>query len=51
MRVASAFLILIGLLWAFGLWWMDAVMNGIAERMPQHTSTGALPERSLVQFF
>ncbi len=34
MRVASAFLILVGLLWAFGLWWIDAVMSGIDERMP-----------------
>ena len=34
MRVASAFLILIGLLWAFALWWSVSAMDAIAERMP-----------------
>jgi hypothetical protein len=34
MRVASAFLILIGLLWAFALWWSVSVMDAIAERLP-----------------
>ena len=34
MRVASTFLILVGLLWAFALWWSVLAMDAIAERMP-----------------
>jgi hypothetical protein len=34
MRVASACLILIGVLWALALWWATSVMDSIAERMP-----------------
>ena len=41
MRVASAFLILVGLLWTFALWWSVAVMDAIAERMPNFYWYGA----------
>ena len=34
MRVASTFLILVGLLWAFALWCAVSAMDAIAERMP-----------------
>jgi len=41
MRVASAFLILVGLLWAFGLWWSVVAMDAIAERLPNFNWYGA----------
>src|SRR5437879_13889751 len=42
MRVASAFLILIGLLWAFALWWSIRAMDAIAERLPDFYWYGAV---------
>jgi hypothetical protein len=41
MRVASAFLILVGLLWASALWWSVRAMDAIAERLPNFYWYGA----------